>query len=250
MVVSQSKTKQPSGCFFIIYIFKSNKMALSKTSCCRCVGEITFMIKYGKTKSGNQRYICKLCKKTKVDNYTYQAYKPDIDKNIILFTKQGLGIRSTARILKISTTTLLKRIIAIAENSNQPIISKGKVYEVDEMYTYIKHKQNFIWLVYALEKDSKNVVSFNVGKRTNKTLRRVLDSLKLSEAKKIFTDKLKNYRYLIDEKLHCVKRFGTNHIERKNLTFRTHLKRLNRRTICFSRSLVVLVAVLKIYFWS
>nr|WP_317616750.1 IS1 family transposase [Flavobacterium circumlabens] len=104
-------------------------------------------------------------------------------------------------------------------------------------------------MVYALEKNSKNIVNFNVGKRTNKTLSRVLDTLKLSEAKKIFTDRLKNCRYLIDEKLYSVKRFGTNHIERKNLTLRTHLKRLNRRTICYSESLVVLIAILKIYFW-
>ncbi|MDR7212190.1 IS1 family transposase [Flavobacterium piscis] len=207
------------------------------------------MIKYGKTKSGVQRYICKLCRKTRVENYAYQAYKLDMNKNIIQFTKEGLGIRSTARILKISTTTLLKRIVSIAKTINQPIISKGKTYEVDEMCTYIRHKRNFIWLVYALEKNSKNVVSFNVGRRTNKTLSHVLDTLKLSEAKKIFTDRLKNYRYLIDEELHSVKRFGTNHIERKNLTLRTHLKRLNRRTICYSKSLVVLIAILKIYFW-
>lgn len=224
-------------------------MAFGISLCCSCVGGIMCMIKYGKTKSGNQRYICKGCKRTRVGNYVYQAYKPDVDKNIIQFTKEGLGIRSASRILKISTTTLLKRIVLIAKNISQPIISRGKSYEVDEICTYIRHKQNFIWLVYALEKDSKKVVSFNVGKRTNKTLSRVLDTLKLSEAKKIFTDKLKNYKYLIDSKLHSVKRFGTNHIERQNLTLRIHLKRLNRRTICFSKSLIVLISVLKIYFW-
>jgi len=144
----------------------------------------------------------------------------------------------------------LRRIIAIAKSIRQPVISKRKTYEVDEMCTYIKHKRNLIWLVYALEKNSKKVVSFNVGKRTNKTLSRVLDTLKLSKAKKIFTDRLKNYSYLIEEKMHSVKRFGTNHIERKNLTLRTHLKRLSRRTICFSKSFVILNAVLKIYFWS
>lgn len=207
------------------------------------------MIKYGKTKSGIQRYICKLCKKTRVGNYTYQAYKNDIDESIIQFTKEGLGIRSAARILKISTTTLLKRIVSIARNINQPIISKGNTYDVDELCTYIRHKRNFIWLVYALEKNLRNVVSINIGKRTNKTLSRVTQTLKLSEAKRIFTDRLKNYRYLIDEKMHSLKRFGTNHIERKNLTLRTHLKRLNRRTICFSKSLMVFTAVLKIYFW-
>jgi insertion element IS1 protein InsB len=224
-------------------------MTSNPTWCRRCVGEIKNMIKYGKTKSGNQRYICRLCKKTRVESYSYQAYKFDIDESIIQFTKEGLGIRSTARILKISTTTLLKRIVSIARSIAKPIISKGKTYEVDEMCTYIGNKRNFIWLVYALEKNSKNVVSFNVGKRTNKTLNRVLETLKLSEAKKIFTDRLKNYRYLIDEKRHSVKRFGTNHIERKNLTLRIHLKRLNRRTICFSKSLVIFMAVLKIYFW-
>lgn len=121
-------------------------------------------------------------------------------------------------------------------------------YEVNELCTYIRHKKNYIWLVYSLEKNYKTVVSFNAGKQTNKALNRVLETLKLSDAKKIFTDRLKNYRYLIDEKLHSIKRFGTNHIERKNLTLRTHLKRLNHRTICFSKSLVIFIAVLKIYF--
>lgn len=217
-----------------------------KIKCNFCSGKC---IKNGFQSNGNQRYKCCVCQKRQQSGYGYNAYKNNINQDIILLTKEGLGIRSTARILQISTTTLLKRIIAIAKNIQQPIISKGKTYEVDEMCTYIHHKRNFIWLVYALERDSKRVVSFNVGKRTNKTLSRVLTTLKLSEAKKIFTDRLKNYRYLIEEKLHSIKRFGTNHIERKNLTLRTHLKRLNRRTICFSKSLVVLVSVLKIYFW-
>ena len=224
-------------------------MESNQTRCYRCVGAIRKMIKYGKTKSGKQRYICRKCGKTRVEKYVYLAYKEEINQNIIQLTKEGLGIRSTARLLKISTTTLLKRIVSIARKINQPIICKGKTYEVDELCTYIRHKKNYIWLVYALDKNSKTVVSFNVGKRTNRTLNRVLETLKLSDAKKIFTDRLKNYRYLIDKKMHSVKRFGTNHIERKNLTLRTHLKRLNRRTICFSRSLAVFTAVLKIYFW-
>lgn len=217
-----------------------------KIKCNFCNGKC---IKNGFQSNGNQRYKCRVCQKRQQSDYGYNAYKSNINQNIILFTKEGLGIRSTARILKISTTILLKRIVFIARNITKPIINKGKTYEVDELCTYIRHKKNYIWLVYALEKNSKNVVSFNVGKRTNKTLSRVLETLKLSEAKKIFTHRLKNYRYLIDDKLHSIKRFGTNHIERKNLTLRTHLKSLNRRTICYSKSLVVLIAILKIYFW-
>lgn len=72
-------------------------MALNRTWCSRCVGEIKFMMKYGKTKSGNQRYICKLCKKTRVENYNYQAYKSNTNKKIIQLTKEGVGITKKNR---------------------------------------------------------------------------------------------------------------------------------------------------------
>jgi len=208
------------------------------------------LIKSGKTANGKQRYCCKKCNKRFIVNYCYNAYQSDTNQQIILFTKEGLGIRSTARVLRISVTTLLKRIISIAKNIEQPPIVKGKTYEVDEMRTFIGKKSLLRWIVYALDRDTKEVVSFNVGRRTNKTLKSVIRSLELSNAKSICTDKLKNYRYLITKKLHNTFVHSTNHIERHNLSVRTHLKRLGRKTICFSRSLVVLMAVLRIYFWG
>jgi insertion element IS1 protein InsB len=208
------------------------------------------MVKNGKTKSGKQRYLCKNCKSTQVQRYAYKAYNPNINQQIIILTKEGLGIRSTARVLEISTTTLLKRIVAIAQSIPQPVIPTGKTYEVDEIRTFLKRKSKLIWIVYALERTTKNIAGFCVGARTNKTLSSVVKTLQFSGAKRIFTDGLKNYSYLIANAIHKVKRYGTNHIERNNLNLRTHLKRLNRRTICFSRNLVVLTAVLRIYFWG
>ena len=107
-----------------------------------------------------------------------------------------------------------------------------------------------IWVVSAYCKETQSIVRINVGKRSNKTLNRVLISLKLSKARKIYTDKLKNYKFLITKKVHRTKQYATNHIERIHLNYRTHLKRLNRRSICFSRSVVMLLAVLKIYLWG
>ncbi len=207
------------------------------------------LIKSGKTGTGKQRYCCKECGKRFITDYTYQACQTDTNRQIIVLTKEGLGIRSTARVLRISVTTLLKRIVAIAGRIEQPPIAFGKCYEVDEMRTYIGKKSTLRWIVYAFERETKTVVSFNVGRRTNKTLRYVIRSLELSNARRIYTDKLKNYRYLISKKLHNTHIHSTNHIERKNLSLRTHLKRLNRKTICFSRSLVVLMAIGKIYLW-
>jgi len=207
-------------------------------------------IKNGRTKNKKQQYCCKECGKRFIDQYTYHGYLPYINKQIVTLTKEGMGIRSIARVLAISATTVLKKIIAIAHTVKRPPINKEKTYEIDEICTFIKRKSKKIWIAYAMERYSKIVVNFCVGARTNKTLGYVLNTLKQSNTKNIYTDGLRNYKYLLDKSIHRVVRYGTNHIERNNLTIRTHLKRLNRKTICFSRSLVVLAASLKIYFWG
>ena len=52
------------------------------------------LIKSGKTATGKQRYQCKNCEKRFLAAYTYNAYKSDVNQNIITFTKEGLGIRN------------------------------------------------------------------------------------------------------------------------------------------------------------
>ena len=111
-------------------------------------------------------------------------------------------------------------------------------------------KSKLIWVVSAYQRETGEIFRFSVGRRTNKTLSRVLTSLENSNPKKIFTDKLKQYRFLIEKKKHSTKARGTNHIERMHLNFRTHLMRLNRRSICFSRSLLMLASIIKIYLWA
>lgn len=232
-------------------------MIKNKTSCIRfsdskiCPScSSNHIIKNGFTANRKQQFICKSCKNRFIDYYTYKAYNHWVNKRIIQFTKEGLGIRSAARILKISTTTLLKRIIAIAKQiPNQPIF-KYKIYEVDEMRTFVKNKEKPIWIVYALERKTKQVVNFSIGRRTKRTLQYVTNTLLLSNPKAIYTDKLVHYKSILKDSVHNTKLFGTNHIERKNLSLRTHLKRLNRKTICFSRSFILLQCVLRIYFWG
>lgn len=111
-------------------------------------------------------------------------------------------------------------------------------------------KSNLIWVVFAYQRETGEIVRFSVGRRTNKTLSRVLTSLESSNPKKIFTNKLKQYRFLIEKKKHSTKDRGTNHIERMHLNFRTHLKRLNRGSIYFSLSLLMLASIIKIYLWA
>lgn len=121
---------------------------------------------------------------------------------------------------------------------------------MDELYTYVGSKLNMVCIAFALERDSRNVIDFSIGRRNKGTLRKVVDALVLSNAKEIRTDKLSLYINLVPKEIHHVKQRGINRIERMNLNLRTHLKRLNRRTIAYSKSLLVLSAILRIYFWS
>ncbi|WP_445456039.1 IS1 family transposase [Flavobacterium sp. HNIBRBA15423] len=116
------------------------------------------------------------------------------------------------------------------------------------MRCYLKRKDKSIWIVYTLERKTKRIVSFSLRRRSKRTIQYVTNSLLLSFPKSIYTDGLVHYKSLVESAIHKVKRFGTNQIERNNLTMRTHLKRLQRKTICFSRSFILLQSVLYIYF--
>ncbi len=207
-------------------------------------------IRYGKSNTGNTRFRCKSCKRTHVSSYVYRACHPSIPKNIASHIKEGCGIRSIARLLDISVSTVLRVILRTANRIKKPPVAIGKEYELDELRTYIITKCTPCWIVYAIRKDTREVVDFTVGNRTSNTLRSITEPLILSSVAKIYTDKLPHYKSLIPKGIHKITPYGTNHIERKNLTLRTHLKRLSRRTICFSRSAAMLTACLKIYFWG
>lgn len=82
----------------------------------------------------------------------------------------------------------------------------------------------------------------------NSLICKVVNSIKLLSLSKIIADKLPAYKNLVQPFDHNTRKYGNNHIERQNLTLRTHLKRLNRITICYSKSLTMLFVVVKIYF--
>jgi len=118
-----------------------------------------------------------------------------------------------ARVLKISTTTLLKRIIEIANKIKIPALKFHQSYELDEMRIFIRKKTNPVWIVYAIDKITKRVVVFYIGKRNNTTLNAVVKTLVNSKAEKIYTDKLRNYKYLVPKKIHFTKKYAPTELK-------------------------------------
>lgn len=207
-------------------------------------------IKKGKRKDGTQKYQCSSCKKYQQEEYKNKAWHPSTDKMIRKCVKRSGGIRDMSYIIEISATTVINRVKKIAKSIEKPLVLRNREYEADELKTYVKKKKNEQWIIYAIDKRTKNVVDYRVGKRNKGNVKTVIDTLLLAGAKRIYTDRLPMYRNLIPSELHKAVPHNTNHIERKNLNLRTHQKRLTRRTICFSKSVVMLSAMLKIYFWG
>jgi insertion element IS1 protein InsB len=206
--------------------------------------------KAGRQKNGAQKHYCKGCKKYQQEVYQYKAYRWSTDDAICQLICEGVSVRGAARVLNIAVGTVLSRIRLIGKRIRKPaIVLDQREFEVDELRTFIGRKGNEYWLAYALNKESGEVVDFVVGKRSKRTLRMLTNTLLLSGVRRIRTDGLSIYRSLIPKNRHRYGSYCTNHIERKNLTIRTHLKRLSRRTICFSRSLSMLESCLRIYFW-
>lgn len=201
--------------------------------------------------SSRQRYKCRFCKNKFQTSYKYQAYADSTNTSIVLLLKESCGIRSIARILSISKNTVLTRILSIAKNVKpKPLLKQGCSYEMDEIWTFIGNKANVVWITYAIERKSRTIVGFVLGPKTKENIRPLVNQLILSAPKHIYTDRLNIYPSLVPDNIHQRFRYCTNIIERNNLTLRTHLKRLSRRTICFSRSFSILLSVLKIYFWG
>ena len=221
---------------------------MEKLLCPNCNNNI--VVKNGFQK-GKQRYKCKDCGKRFQLNYTYQAYKPETNDFIKSLLKEGCGVRSIGRILNISTKTVLSRILKISKQIKIPYFNNFDCkYEVDEMFIKIANGKSHNWLVYAIEQKTRSVVSFIVGRRNVANLKSVIDKVLLLYPKKIYTDKLPMYKSLIPEEIHKRFQYCTNRIERMNLNLRMHIKRLSRKTICFTRNQKYLEAHLKIYFWG
>jgi insertion element IS1 protein InsB len=201
-------------------------------------------IKAGVRNTGIQKFQCCSCKKYQQKTYQKNAYRSEINRNIVHLLVEGVGIRGIARVLRIAIKTVIQRIKKIARSINKPIsFCKDGTYEIDELWTYVTRKSNETWLMYIFDRVTKSVVDFRIGPRTKMNLQSLTNQALLLEPQKICTDGLNIYRSLVPENIHRVGLVNTRHIERHNLNIRTHLKRLSRKTICFSRSEEMLCSV-------
>jgi len=79
-------------------------------------------------------------------------------------------------------------------------------------------------------------LAYVIGKHNDEVLLELKRLLKPFEIEHFFTDGWGGYERHIRARHLSIGKANTQKIERKHLTFRTRIKRLARKTICFSKS--------------
>jgi insertion element IS1 protein InsB len=108
--------------------------------------------------------------------------------------------------------------------------------EMDEMWSFYQDKSHQDWLWWAVDHATNTPIAYTFGTREHKYLDELLALLEPFNIGTVYVDD--NYAYrdrIAAENLITGKR-NTQQIERDHLTLRTRIKRLCRKTICFSKS--------------
>ena len=232
---------------------------------------------FGKSPSGKQRYMCrnKECKhKTFQLEYEKNAYRPEVRKQAVEMVMNGSGTRDVARVLHISkdtVTALLKKTEKIVRQVNEPFLAgrnpetpidvevrsefvtskedlpENLSVQMDEMWSYCCDKSHQLWLWWAVESETNTPLAFVFGTREYKYLDELLELLKPFPIRTVYTDNNFAYSSRIPEEKLVIGKKNTQKIERDHLTLRTRIKRLARKTICFSKSVRVHKAVIGLF---
>lgn len=104
------------------------------------------------------------------------------------------------------------------------------------MWSFVGHKGKQRWLWQALDHRTGTVLAYVFGKRQDQAFLDLKALLQPFGIRRYYTDGWGAYQRHLAPELHEVGKRNTQRLERKHLTLRTRIKRLVRKTICFSKS--------------
>jgi insertion element IS1 protein InsB len=113
---------------------------------------------------------------------------------------------------------------------------RGLTSELDEMWSYVGKKTEPRWLWHAIDHASGTVLAYVFGRRKDTVFLQLKELLEPFGITRFYTDGWGAYERHIAPAQHEVGKENTQKIERKHINLRTRIKRLVRRTICFSKT--------------
>jgi insertion element IS1 protein InsB len=113
---------------------------------------------------------------------------------------------------------------------------RGRTSELDEMWSYVGKKAEPRWLWHAIDHYSGTVLAYVLGRRQDEVFLQLQALLAPFGIRRFYTDGWAAYERHIDPAQHVVGKQYMQTIESKHINLRTRIKRLVRRTICFSKT--------------
>jgi insertion element IS1 protein InsB len=118
------------------------------------------------------------------------------------------------------------------------VLERVEEAEVDEMWSFVGKKKPR-WLWHALDHRTGQVFAYVFGRRKDEVFLQLKTLLMPFGITRYYTDYWGAYERHLAPEVHSPGKHNTQQIERKHLTWRTRLKRLVRKTICFSQSIAM-----------
>ena len=110
-----------------------------------------------------------------------------------------------------------------------------EITQVDELETFVA-KKNKIWLWTAVNKSCPGILAWVLGDFSAKTFEKLWGIIRCGKSYFYVTDGYAVYPCFIDDRDHIVKKTYMTRVEAENTRLRHYLARLNRKTLCYSKS--------------
>ena len=117
------------------------------------------------------------------------------------------------------------------------VIQQVNEAEMDEMWSFVGDKGHQRWLWHAIDHHSGAILAYVLGTHTDTVFVKLKQLLAPFGMTRFYTDDWGTYQRNLLPQHHTTGKENTQKIERKHLTLRTRIKRLARKTICFSKSI-------------
>jgi insertion element IS1 protein InsB len=115
-------------------------------------------------------------------------------------------------------------------------VRRGLSAELDEMWSYVGKKTHQRWLWHAIDHYTGKVLAYVFGRRQDEVFLRLQALLEPFGITRYYTDGWGTYERHVDAGMHIVGKTHMQRIESKHINLRTRIKRLVRRTLCFSKT--------------
>jgi IS1 family transposase/transposase-like protein len=205
------------------------------------------VVKNGYNATNKQMYCCKECGRQFVLDPDKSPISSETKTLIDKLLLERVPLAGIARVVGVSERWLQNYVNELYEQTPREVIVKKKTkgrltIECDELWSYVKNKENKQWVWLAIDRDTREIIGVYIGDRSAASAKALWDSLPAvyRQCAVSYTDFWGAYAAIFPSKRHRAvgKETGhTSHIERLNCTLRQRISRLVRKTLSFSKKI-------------